>query len=351
MKNTLTINTLNHCTCDCLDSVYDGSNSLLLYFIVDRESKVTFSNGEVFTITPNINTIIVSPQWYLSSDLKFVFSNDDHTGDTFTIKRPASTEGNMTLQMIDNFTYQVCFHKQGSGGSVDPYVLPPATSDMLGGIMVGDNLAIDESGRLSATAAPDPYKLPAATTDSLGGVIVGDNLTVEASGRVSASKQTDNNYTDAEKQKLAGVAENANNYSLPIAGSSKLGGVKIGSNLAITDAGKLSATNTVALNYSTDEQIIGTWIDGKPLYQRAILGENVQSWGAWVDTGIVIPNVDIFMTGDKGIVDPTDWDFIEDRIDVGIVDSTGMVRVKQGISANSVYFSYYVTVRYTKTTD
>lgn len=36
-----------------------------------------------------------------------------------------------------------------------------------------------------------------------------------------------NDYTTAEKEKLAGIAENANNYSLPMATNLVLGGVKI----------------------------------------------------------------------------------------------------------------------------
>lgn len=39
---------------------------------------------------------------------------------------------------------------------------------------------------------------------------------------------TDNNYTASERQKLAGVAENANNYSLPRATAGALGGVRTG---------------------------------------------------------------------------------------------------------------------------
>lgn len=117
MKNTLTINTLKNCTCDCIDSIYDGSNSIFLLFVTDRNSKVEFSNGKTFEITPETNIIFIEQNWYLTNDLTFIFSNDDHTSDEFTIKKPTSTEGNMTLQMIENFTYQVNFHKSSGGGT------------------------------------------------------------------------------------------------------------------------------------------------------------------------------------------------------------------------------------------
>lgn len=50
-----------------------------------------------------------------------------------------------------------------------------------------------------------------------------------------------NDYTTAEKTKLAGVAEGANKYSLPTASADTLGGVKVGAGLAIS-AGVLSTT-------------------------------------------------------------------------------------------------------------
>lgn len=49
-----------------------------------------------------------------------------------------------------------------------------------------------------------------------------------------------NDYTTAEKSKLAGIAAGANAYSLPTASATVLGGIKVGSNLTITN-GVLSA--------------------------------------------------------------------------------------------------------------
>ena len=61
-----------------------------------------------------------------------------------------------------------------------------------------------------------------------------------------------NDFTTAEKTKLANVAENANNYVLPTASSSTLGGVKIGSNISV-DSGTISISKdnvTNALGYT-----------------------------------------------------------------------------------------------------
>lgn len=50
-----------------------------------------------------------------------------------------------------------------------------------------------------------------------------------------------NDYTNEEKDKLAGVADGANKYVLPAATSSVLGGVKAGENVTISEDGTISA--------------------------------------------------------------------------------------------------------------
>lgn len=51
-----------------------------------------------------------------------------------------------------------------------------------------------------------------------------------------------NDYTTEEKQKLAGVVAGANNYTLPAATASTLGGVKQGTGVTIADDGTISVT-------------------------------------------------------------------------------------------------------------
>ena len=59
--------------------------------------------------------------------------------------------------------------------------------------------------------------------------------------KVTGKGLSTEDYTTAEKTKLGTVAENANNYSLPTASSTVLGGVKIGAGLSVS-SGVLSAT-------------------------------------------------------------------------------------------------------------
>ena len=58
-------------------------------------------------------------------------------------------------------------------------------------------------------------------------------------------------YTTAEKTKLAGIEAGANNYVLPAATSSTLGGVKQGANVTIALDGTLSATDTTYAEATT----------------------------------------------------------------------------------------------------
>ena len=61
--------------------------------------------------------------------------------------------------------------------------------------------------------------------------------------KVSGKGLSANDYTSAEKTKLAGIAAGANKYTLPTASAQKLGGIKVGTNLSIS-SGVLSAKDT-----------------------------------------------------------------------------------------------------------
>ena len=127
----------------------------------------------------------------------------------------------------------------GIAEGANKYVLPVATSSALGGVKGGGNVAISTTGVMSVdlsayqkTADADTkyYTKTSATTDLAKKVNV-----------VSGKGLSTNDYTTAEKTKLAGIEEGANKYTLPIATANTLGGIKIGANLSITSEGVLSA--------------------------------------------------------------------------------------------------------------
>lgn len=62
---------------------------------------------------------------------------------------------------------QIAKWDSGTGGGSGDYTLPIATSDTLGGVIVGDNLTIDENGRLSAVAGESGGTLDPVPIDSI----------------------------------------------------------------------------------------------------------------------------------------------------------------------------------------
>lgn len=120
-----------------------------------------------------------------------------------------------------------------------------------------------------------------------------------------------------------------------------------------------SNTSPEAMNFSTDEKVIGTWIDGKPLYQKTIncgalpnAGEllvdinvnNIEKVVGFnaicidgVGQSIPIPNA-ICTNGEEVIY----------QINI-FFNSSHKIRIVTG--SNRTAYTGYVTLRYTKTTD
>ena len=197
--------------------------------------------------------------------------------------------------MVRGLTVDASGRLTASGSS---YTLPTASSTVLGGIKVGNNLSIGGDGTLSATATP--YTLPPATVTSLGGVIVGSGLTVDASGRLTAS---------------------GSSYTLPTASSTVLGGIKVGNNLSIGGDGTLSATATPytlppATVTSLGGIIVGSGltVDASGRLTATGGGGGVQSVGA-TDTSIAVAGT---------ATAPT--------LSVNINPSSGLAKVTNGIA-------------------
>lgn len=97
--------------------------------------------------------------------------------------------------------------------------------------------------------------------------------------KVSGKGLSTNDYTTAEKNKLDGIAEKANNYSLPLASSSTRGGVKTG----YSSSGK-----NYAVQLSTDEKMYVNvpWTDTDTNTWKA----NSSSSEGYVESGKNQPN-------------------------------------------------------------
>ena len=86
--------------------------------------------------------------------------------------------------------------------------------------------------------------------------------------KVSGKGLSTNDYTTTEKNKLAGIAANANNYTLPTATASVLGGVKIGFS---TNA----ANRNYAVQLSNNQMYVNVpWTDHNTTYGLATSSSN-----------------------------------------------------------------------------
>lgn len=80
--------------------------------------------------------------------------------------------------------------------------------------------------------------------------------------KVPGKQLSTEDYTSAEKSKLAGIAANANNYSLPITDANTLGGVKVGSGLSVDSNGVLSVDVDNALDTTSTNPVQNKVIAG-----------------------------------------------------------------------------------------
>lgn len=204
---------------------------------------------------------------------------------------------------------------ENAGGGGEPYLLPVASADTLGGVKVGNNLSIDESGVLSA---PAPYELPTATDEALGGVMIdGAGLAVDENGLLS---------------------------------------VNAGDGLHTNVLGELCADGFA---YSTTEQVVGTWIDGTPVYEKTV----TITLGGTSDTDTlvldgIIPNAAWIVSSDFVSVQGNEKLHFFLGCRVGGVMTTGFLLSKSDglyLRTNNNYagvsgLSGYVTIRYVKPT-
>lgn len=105
---------------------------------------------------------------------------------------------------------------------------------------------IDISGGTGGTNDYEQLK----NKPSINGVVLSGNKTSEDLNidqdfvKDKNYVHTDNNFTTPLLNKLEGIQEGANNYSLPISSDTVLGGVKIGNNIDIDEEGKISVKDT-----------------------------------------------------------------------------------------------------------
>ena len=164
-----------------------------------------------------------------------------------------------------------------------------------------------------------------------------------------------------------------NNFVWMVIGMAICGGTVLASNYIASDivytpsdsSWKVSnvaeAINSIELskvstNYSTEERVVGTWVDGKPLYQKTVTKASIASSGNWVivepyDSTREYKNIFGYALGtdSKGKINfPMPQAIYGDYI-AAILDGANGVAVM--CQRNGTTFDVSVTMQYTKTTD
>lgn len=112
------------------------------------------------------------------------------------------------------------------------------------------------------------------------------------------------------------------------------------------------------IKYSTEEQVIGTWIDGKPLYQKTFINVSLPNASSTINHGIA--NIDnIFIDYTASYMHQTSYEGYRYPITFYAHQSGGYPIT---VAVNETNFIMYgsngwdnwnfdITVKYTKTTD
>ena len=133
-----------------------------------------------------------------------------------------------------------------------------------------------------------------------------------------------------------------------------------GNNIKSTYAKKTEVpSGSKELNYSTDEQVVGTWIDGKPIYQKTISAEILFS-----QNGQQIADISNLNIKDSISYKCTIYDSLNNEsyalpmhgsvnlYNMNILfKNNGLTLSCEQASAYSRILKIYITLQYTKTTD
>lgn len=150
------------------------------------------------------------------------------------------------------------------------------------------SFTVDSKGRISAAANGS---IPVATSSVLGGVKIGSNINVAGDGTISVTFPAPVATTGALGYVQIGSGINVASgvisvptYVLPIASSSVLGGVKVGSGLAIDGTGVLSSTAGGGSVTSVGLSSTDLSVTGSPITGAGTITANLTTTGVAAGT-------------------------------------------------------------------
>lgn len=243
----------------------------------------------------------------------------------------AGKTGAVTLEIADVTGLQTALNgKQAAGNYLTS--VPLATSSAIGGIQIGytqsgKNYPVELSSNKAYVYVPWEN-----TTYS--------NATTSAAGLMSAT----------DKTKLNGIAEGANNYSLPTASSSTLGGIKIGTGLTIDSSGVVSVTGQTAGTVtavkvgSTAYNPDGSGIVSLPAYPTVPTNVSAFTNDAGYITSYTNTWRNVYTGGTSRVGTGTDTKAINFAAGTGISISYKAAGTGSGQSGSANYFSVEIGV-------
>lgn len=167
--------------CGCTDSVPCGTQECGCKFEVDAGC-VRYTGDELTCINSSKGDILSD----ILINLNEKFCNLIEGNYIEVSQEPIGAnceEGGLKI-VVRNINTEVVINTEYLCTAVDNYILPTATSSILGGVKIGTGLNIDGAGILSATYN---YTLPTASPTVLGGIKIGTGLSIDGSGVLSTS--------------------------------------------------------------------------------------------------------------------------------------------------------------------
>lgn len=115
--------------------------------------------------------------------------------------------------------------------------------------------------------------------------------------------------------------------------------------------GSFMLNTNVSDYYSTDEKIVGVWLDGKPLYQKTITGAVVGSFNTGITNGSNAFIVSGYMVEDRNDEPALPLNFYYNNTIHSLCDIKADASYIWMITAGLNIRRFAITIQYTKTTD
>lgn len=258
----------------------------------------------------------------------------DSSNDRLTLRLEADT--NFPSYDLDNVNVGLCTHMQNVLYSI--FVGDDAIKQSVGYVPLADLndriYIVNNQGSSYVYENQDVYMLLSGINNIIGSVV----FYASPSG-----------YGNMIYSRISSIIKEEVGYNLDYPQ------LKLGNNLSIRQDGSTSYLDAVTRhNYSVNEQVVGIWIDGKPLYEVTLTGIT-DSTDPINNISHGIANIKL-VTNISGVVDrgdgvsctvnfPRSGNTIWCQCDATILSLVGY-NTSEFLGRN-----YYITIRYTKTTD